>query len=145
MKIQRKGRTYSDTPTQQVLDGEGGRDNYSINRVELRCYFRDLRCFTNSRPLMDYLDRMQAVLAEMTIGGEEVPAQYHDALTQYLSACRGLESFRRDRISWHTRADLMSLLLQVGFPPEYVSRITPVQIQDGPSNSRRNRKDSRLS
>ena len=78
MKIKRKGRTYDDTPTPQVLDGEGQRDNYAINRVVL--YFTGAQCrpvgyevFRNSRKLMDRFNehaKGTVILSAVWIDGE---------------------------------------------------------------------------
>lgn len=149
MKIKRKGRTYDATPTPQVLDGEGQRDNYRINPVSMSVYSKDgtlwIEGFKNSRDLMDYLDGMfkagLRILAFKGAGEERLdpdPIYLGRVLTEYVYACRGLQSFRRDRVTWHSRADLVSLLTQVGFPPHYVTRLIPIQVQDGLGNTRRN-------
>ena len=154
MKIKRKGRTYDDSPTVQVLDGEGQRDNYSINKVTLNVARYDgtveylgARQFHNSRKILDALAALGENERVVGVFVDDLVAPYRSvaALDLFLQAGHGLKYFRRGKVTWHSRQDLCQLLLQVGFPPDYVARIPPVQIQDRSSNPRRNRKDSRLS
>ena len=137
MNIKRQGRTYDDTPTPQVLDGEGQRDNYRINRVGIVANFTG-RVFDNSRALMDYFASFDGIIVSITIDGEDVPGGYVCALYLYLRSTDALKYFRRDRVTWHSRADLVSLLTQVGFPSQYVTRLQPTnQVPAGLKDSRR--------
>lgn len=113
-----RGRTWSDNPEPEQVR----RDPYLIERVSLLVAKGASRgrweAFTNSRPL---LLRFNAIgltkdlkLAGIKVASTPVPDRQATALNLYLSACNGLQYFRRASRTVSTRSDLAALLALVG-------------------------------